>query len=90
MRTVYSDIPNDIRLKSEPDRKNFAKFQKFVEGKDIDGLEIAASLHYQKTLRGKSMTDEEMLKKVTEKRPNFTEQQVRSIWEEMKKWKLIR
>ena len=90
LRKVYGDIPDDIRLKNECDRKNFAKFQKFVDGKDIDGLEIAASLHYQKTVRGKNVTDEDILKKVTEKRPNFTEQKVRDIWGEMKKWQLIR
>ncbi len=89
LQNVYDAIPDSIELKNKEDRNNFAKFQKFIEGMGIDELEIAASLHYLKKVRGKHVSDEDILKMVTKKRDRFTEQQVSGIWQEMKKQKLL-
>ncbi len=88
LQDVYKVIPDDIKLKDKKDRDNFEKFLEFIKDKDIDELEIAASLHYLNKVRGKC-TDEDILKKVIAKRDNFTKQQVDKIWWEMKKQQLV-
>lgn len=88
LKNVYNVIPDTVQLKDKKDRDNFAKFLKFIKDKDINGLEIAASLHYLNKVRGKR-TDEDILKQVVEKRDNFTKQQVDEIWWEMKKQQLV-
>ena len=85
---TYEAIPDNVELRSKEDKNNFARFQEFIKGKDIDALEIAASLHYLKKVHGESISEEKILKIVTEKRPNFMERQVKGIWKEMKRQQL--
>lgn len=89
LQDIYHRIPDNIKLKDSKDKSNFTKFLKFVMNKDIGDLEIAASLHHLKEVRGDTLTDEDIIKMVIAKRKNFTEQQVNKIWKEMKKHQLI-
>ncbi len=85
----YDQIPDDIELKKSDDKKNFEKFLKFINNKNIDDLEIAASLHYLKKVHGYGVGDKTIIGWVVAKRKNFTESQVQKIWQEMKKYQLI-
>ena len=89
LQDVYDVIPDNIELKSREDRGRFDSFQKFIKGKSIDDLEIAASLHYLNKVRRTHETDKEILRKVTEKQDRFTAPQVEKIWKEMKERHLI-
>lgn len=87
LEEIYHKIPNDIKLEDKTSRKNFEKFLKFVANKNVDELEIAASLHYLKNTTPN--TDKEIKTKVTQKRDKFTMQQINEIWSEMKKCQII-
>ncbi len=88
---IYGDMPDNVPLKftkSEP-QKRFKDFVKFVKGKDVDSLEIAASLHYLKKAHGDEYGDEKIKATVIEKQDRFERSTVDRIWEELKKWHLI-
>ena len=89
LQEIYGMIPAGIKLRSRRDRDNFARFLRFVRGKKIDDLEIAASLHYLKKVHGGRISDEGIIRRVTEKRDRFTRGQVDDIWREMKKQQLV-
>lgn len=89
LQDVYDTMPDNIELKNKKDRNSFAKFQKFIDGMGIEDLEIAASLHYLKKVRGKWTLNEEILEEIVKKRDNFTKQQVTKIWQKMKKQNLL-
>ena len=83
---IYNRIPDDEKVKfvNSSVQDNFKTFSKFIAGKehDADYLEIAASLHYLKSLG--MYSDDQVLEKVKNKRPSFTAQQCRTIWEDLK------
>ena len=88
LKDSYDVIPDNVQLKDKKDRDNFEKFLEFIKNKNINALEIAASLHYLDKVRGKR-TDEDILQQVVKKRDNFTKQQVDNIWQEMKNQQLV-
>lgn len=84
----YNDIPNDkIKFKKSETQKRFMDFLKFVKGKDVDSLEIAASLHYLKQVC--TLSEDKIKDKVVKKQERFTKPQVEKIWNEIIKWCLI-
>ena len=89
LQNVYDEIPeyDQVRFKNKDARKNFKKFLKFVTGKNVDELEIASSLHYLKQVC--TLSDDKIREKVTNKRLEFTSEQVDKVWGELKSWKMI-
>lgn len=86
---VYHNIPKeDVRFAEKKAQSKFERFQKFVNEKDVDSLEIAASLHYQIKVLHKN---EEVAKEKTahKKRKQFDKSLVDKIFEEMKKCNLL-
>ena len=86
---LYDAIPTikDVKFSNSKTQKQFENFQKFVMDKNIDELEIAASLHYQKRL--KKLSDEEIKQKVTNKISRFKYAQINKMWRELEKCHLI-
>lgn len=89
LEEIYDKIPKDIKLKDKEDQKKFYRFQNFVKAKTVDDLEIAASIHYLKNVRGKSMDDERIKEKVSKKQDRFTIEQVGEIWRDLKNLRII-
>ncbi len=91
LEKAYHRIPDGEKMKFRDGRiqKKFEKFIKFISGHedDIDFLEIAASLHFQKQIS--ELSDDEIIEKVANKRYKFTKESCIKIWEEMKRWNLI-
>ena len=87
---LYPKIPDEkFPFKDDDNEKKFKEFLEFIKEKDIDDLEIAASLHYLK-VRHKNMNEDDIKKQVVEKRiPYFDKKRVDEIWEEMKKCQLV-
>ena len=91
LEKIYDKIPDGERINFHDDRvqRRFERFTKFISGHedDIEFLEIAASLHFQKQIS--ELNDYAIIEKVANKRPNFTKEGCVKIWEELKKWNLI-
>lgn len=88
LKEFYNDVPNtDIKFQNPRTQERFEEFKKFVKGKDVDELEIAASLHYLKQTC--TQPDSEIKNKVVKKQKQFTLEQIDSIWEEMRKCHLL-
>ncbi len=89
LQDIYDDIPKHekVRFATSTAQEAFEKFQEFVKGKDIDDLEILASLRYQKQL-GKN--DDNTVKKIVKaKQDRFTLEKVNKMWSELEKWNLV-
>ena len=90
LREIYDEIPEKIKIEfpNPSTRDKFAKFKKSMANRwtDSDFLEIAASVHLLYTL-GKKY--DHIIKKVTAKQKTFTEEQVKQVWEELKRWGLL-
>lgn len=90
LEQIYHKIPNDkVKFSSAVIQKRFDKFRNFIKKRnnDNDFLEIAASIHYLQKIC--TLNDDEIIAKVVKKQPRFTEDKVRTIYEELKKWPLI-
>ena len=91
LEKFYNKIPDDEKIKFQDNKiqKRFERFMKFISGRedDIEFLEIAASLHFQKHIS--ILDDDTIIDKVAKKRPNFTKDGCIKIWEELKIWNLI-
>ena len=85
LEEIYDDIPNyKVEFKKPKTQKIFKDFLKFIKFKSVDELEIAASLHYLKLTCDSSVKD--IKNKVVSKQERFTQRQVDTIWNEIKKW----
>lgn len=82
LRGVYDLIPGGgPPFKSARANGAFKKFCHFIYGKEIDELEIAASLHYLK--RSEQWDDERVKKAVEDKQDRFTRKMVDREWDDM-------
>ena len=89
LESIYNNIPNEkTKFQNADIQKKFENFLQFITGKDIDDLEIAASLHSLKQVNS-DKTDEHIMQRIINKRDNFDQTMVKKMWEELKKWKLI-
>ena len=88
LEDIYDDIPlvPKVKFKDSDKQKLFTNFLKLVKGKNVDELEIMASLHYLKQIRN---DDVEIKKKVENKQERFSVDQIDDMWSELKKWKLV-
>ena len=75
LNDMYNRIPDDLKAKFERlDKQDvFRRFQKFIAHKNIDELEILASLHH---LKQTGMSEEDAKSEVEKKQGRFTRQQV--------------
>ena len=88
LKEIYDDIPDgEVKFKKSDPQKKFKRFLEFVKGKEIDELEIAASLHYLK--KTTTLSDDKIINKVVEKQVRFTKEQVDRILEELKKCQIV-
>lgn len=82
LRGVYDLIPDGgPPFKSARANEAFKKFCHFIYGKEIDELEIAASLHYLK--HAEQWDDERVKKAVEDKQDRFTRNMVDREWDNM-------
>ena len=88
LNDMYNRIPDDLKAKFEQlDKQDiFRRFQKFIAHKNIDELEILASLHY---LKQTGMSEEDAKSRVEKKQGRFTRQQVEQMWGELSGQKLV-
>ncbi len=89
LREIYDEIPKQkIKFRMSSAQKKFEKFRKFIKGREdnLEFLEIAASLHWLKVRKN---SDEDAIRRVTAKKPNFTEERCKEILEELREWNLI-
>ena len=86
---VYHLLPDhDTKFKNDRAHKQFAKFQRFIEGKGLESLEILALIHYLKECLG--LDDETTVRKILDKkRTNFDEGQIRRELEYIRKEGLV-
>ena len=88
---IYDKIPskNSASFARFDVQKRFKKFSDFINKResDVDFLEISASLHYLKNTC--TLSDEDVITKVSKKKERFTKEQCKEIWSELKKWKLV-
>ncbi len=88
VQEFYDKIPEEsVRFENGDAQKRFERFLKFIDGKDADSLEIAASLHYLKTTS--SMDDDNVIRKVEQKQPHFKMERVKAIFEELGRYEVI-
>lgn len=84
LEDYYPHIPRDekIRFKGSVAQGRFLDFLKFMDGKSIDDLEIAASLHYQVAMDG--MDEEGAKRVVVAKQHRFKRAWIDGIWDEIR------
>ena len=82
-------MPDGIKLKDRKDEHVFQTFLQVVKDRTTDDLEIMASLHYLKTMKSNTMSDEDIKDRIVMKQKRFTKEGVEKIWKEMKKYNLI-
>lgn len=91
LKERYHIIPDGEKMTFEDAdiQQKFTRFMDFISGHetDIEFLEIAASLHYQKKIC--ELSDNEIIKKVAAKRDTFEESKCREIWNMLKECGLI-
>lgn len=88
LQQVYDRIPSrDVRFDDKKTQKMFEKFLKFARGKSADDLEIAASLHYMRQIRG--MPGGEARSRVEDGQAGFDKARVDGVWREMEQCQLI-
>lgn len=86
---VYHRIPKEeVKFTERKVQRSFERFQEFINRKDVDALEIAASLHYQIKILGKDEMEAKE-KTANKKRKQFDRTQVDVIFEEMGKCGLL-
>lgn len=88
LNDLYGRIPGDIEAKFEQVDKQrvFKRFQAFVKGKDVDELEIIASLHY---LRQTGVSEKDAKSRAEAKQERFTREKVEQMWQEMETQGLV-
>ena len=88
LQEIYDKIPNEtIGFRNATTQGKFENFRRFIDNKSTDDLEIIASLHYLKTT--KTMSDVEIINKITDKVDRFKSERVKEMWKELKKYELI-
>lgn len=82
-------IPDiDVRFADEKIQSRFDKFMEFMKDKKNNAclLEISASICF---LDDMSFSKEEILKMVENKKPNFTKEQCKKMWDELEQYDVV-